>query len=148
LRTYANIIGLRLEIALTPSEMAGACRSLADHDVVLIDTAGRSPHDASRLDELAAFIQAANPHETHLVLSSTSSEAVLRQTIERFAPANPTHAIFTKLDEAVSLGVLLSAVERLDARLSFITTGQEVPDQIEPACPNRLARLILDGGAP
>jgi flagellar biosynthesis protein FlhF len=148
LRTYANIIGLRLEVALTPAEMSRACRSLDDHDVVLIDTAGRSQHDAQRLDELTRFLDAARPHETHLVLASTSSERVLRRTVEEFARASPTHAIFTKLDEAVSLGVVLSALDRVDARLSFITTGQEVPDQIEPACPDRLARLILDGGGP
>ena len=147
LRTYANIIGLPLQVALTPAEMAHACRSLSDCDVILIDSAGRSQHDQQRIVELSDFLAAASPHEIHLVLSSASGESVLRRAAERFTPVNPTHVIFTKLDEAVNFGVLVNVMRQVNARLSFVTTGQEVPDQIEPASADRLARLVLDGGA-
>lgn len=147
LRTYANIIGLPLQVALTPAEMAHACRSLNDCDVILIDSAGRSQHDQQRIVELSDFLAAASPHEIHLVLSSASGESVLRRAAERFTSVNPTHVIFTKLDEAVNFGVLVNVMRQVNAQLSFVTTGQEVPDQIEPASADRLARLVLDGGA-
>ena len=146
LRTYANIIGLPLEVTLTPTEMQRAVRSLSDCDVILIDTAGRSQHDQHRVDELRTFVEAANPHETHLVLSSTAGESVLRRTVGVFGAVRPTHVIFTKLDEAVNFGVLVNVIRNLDARLSFVTTGQEVPDQIERGNADRIARLVLDGG--
>lgn len=145
LRTYANIIGLNLKIAMTPNEMRQACESLSDCDVILIDTAGRSPHDDARLSELQRIIAAANPHETHLVLSSTAGESAMKAAIDRFAHIGPHHVIFTKLDEAVSFGTLVNIASRVNASLSYVTTGQEVPDQIEPGDAQRLARLVLEG---
>lgn len=145
LRTYATIIAVPLRVVLTPDEMRSACDAMADCDVILIDTAGRSQHDAARLDELAGFLAAARPHQTHLVLSSAASEPVLRKTAERFAVARPDHLILTKLDEAVNFGVLVNVAQLSQASLSFVTTGQEVPDHIEPGQADRLARLVLDG---
>lgn len=145
LRTYANIIGVPLKVVLTPEEMRAAVESLAGMDVVLIDTAGRSPGDAERVGELASFVAAADPHQTHLVLSSVVSEACMVRTADRFASLKPSMVIFTKLDEAANFGVLVNVAQRLSAKLSYVTTGQEVPDDIEPGRADRLARLVLDG---
>lgn len=147
LRTYANIIGLPLKVAMTPVEMKACVESLSDMDVILIDTAGRSQHDSARVSELASFVQAASPHESHLVLSSTVSEAVLMRTAERFRPLSPGRAIFTKLDEAVCFGVIVNIIRKIGVPISFLTTGQEVPDQIEVADSHRIARFVLDGPA-
>jgi flagellar biosynthesis protein FlhF len=148
LRMYANIIGLPLQVAITPADMATACEALADCDAILIDTAGRSQRDAGRLEELKEFLAAARPHETHLVLSSAAGERVLLDAAHQFARVNPDRVIFTKLDEAVNFGVLFTVARRIDLKLSYITTGQEVPDQIEVGRPDRLARLLLDGVKP
>lgn len=144
LRTYAGIIGLTLKVVLTPQEMAQAVASLSNHDVILIDTAGRSQFNADRLVELQEFLTAAGPTETHLVLSTTASEQVLLKTAESFAPLRPSRVILTKLDEAVNFGVIVNVARRLNTQLSFITTGQEVPDDIEQSHPDRLARLVLE----
>ncbi|MCB9848451.1 MAG: flagellar biosynthesis protein FlhF [Phycisphaeraceae bacterium] len=146
LRTYANIIGIDLRVALTPREMQAACAAHADCDVLLIDTAGRSQRDATKLDDLKSFLEAAKPHETHLVLSGASSEAVIVEAAQRFALASPDRVIFTKLDEMVHFGVIVNAARSIGAQLSYVTTGQEVPDHIEPGSANRLARLILGVG--
>ncbi len=146
LRTYAEIIGLPLKVAMSPGEIASTCRSLADCDVILIDTAGRSQKDSGRLEELRRFIDAVRPHQTHLVLASTSSEAVLLEAAERFAQVSPDRVIFTKLDEAVNFGVLVTVAKKISLKLSYVTTGQEVPDHIEVGKPERIARLLLDGG--
>ena len=83
------------------------------------------------------------PHETHLVLSSTCGEAVLSDAIERFGEVGVDRVIFTKLDEAIGFGVMLSCLERASAKLSYLTTGQDVPDDIEVGEAGRLADLIL-----
>jgi flagellar biosynthesis protein FlhF len=129
---------------MTPAEMAAAVESLRNHDVILIDTAGRSQFNADRLDELRAFLAAADPTEVHLVLSTTAAEPVLVKTAEAFASLRPSRVILTKLDEAVNFGVILNVARRLRTALSFVTTGQEVPDDIEPGQPDRLARMVLD----
>lgn len=147
LRTYANIIGLPLHVALTPAEMVSCCAALSDCDLILIDTAGRSQHDGGRLEELAALLRAAKPDETHLVLAGAASEAVMMRASERFRIADPNRVILTKLDEAVSFGVLVNVAHRVGASLSYMTTGQEVPDHIERGGADRLATLVLDGGA-
>lgn len=146
LRTYADIIGLPLRVASGPDEMAAARRALADCDVVLIDTPGRSQHDQDRLGELRALLDAADADEVHLVLSSAASESVLARTAERFLPLGPQRVVLSKLDEAVSFGFIPSVCKRSGLPLSFVTTGQEVPDHIETARSERLARLVLDGG--
>ena len=147
LRTYANIIGLPLKVALTPAEMAAACDSLHDCDLILLDTAGRAPGDADRLDELRAMLAAAKPHETHLVLSSVASEKVMLRTAEQFALVGPNRVIFTKLDEAVNFGAIVNVARRINAQISYLTTGQEVPERIERCRADRIARLVLEGGA-
>ncbi len=146
LRTYAGIIGVPLRVVASPDEMQRAVQEFADCDAVLIDTAGRSQRDDPRLDELARFIKAADADEVHLVLSSTCTQAVLEDTIERFARIPTDRVIFTKLDEAVTFGVVLNVMRKVRKRLSYITTGQEVPHQIEPGSADRLAALVLGEG--
>jgi flagellar biosynthesis protein FlhF len=145
LRTYANIIGLPLKIALTPAEMRHAVHSLGDCDLILIDTAGRSQNDGGKLAELQQFLHAADPHEVHLVLSSTASEKVLLNEAEAFGSIGVDKVVLTKLDEAVSFGVLINVMRRIGTELSFVTTGQEVPDHIEPGRADRLAELVVGG---
>lgn len=145
LRTYANIIGLPIHVAATPEDMQSARDSLADADIVLVDSPGRSQHDATRLDELARFIDAAEPDERHLVLSCAASEPVLERAAERFGALGPDRLLFTKVDEAVQHGPILNLVAKLRLPIGFVTNGQEVPDHLERADADRLARLILPG---
>jgi len=143
LRTYANIIGLALHVVASPDELTRALHHCAGCDVILIDTAGRSQRDDPKLNELRSLISVADPHEVHLVLSSTCSQAVLMEVAERFSSVRVDRIIFTKLDEAVSFGVLLNVVRKVNKRLSYVTTGQEVPHHIEPGSAKRLAALVL-----
>lgn len=145
LKTYAGIIGLPLKVANTPQEMAEAVETLGGCDIVVVDTAGRSQNDQRRLDELAEFAAAACPDETHLVLSTTVGDNVLRKTAERFRALGPDRCILTKLDEAVTTGPIAGLCDRIGLPLSFVTVGQEVPDDLEPARADRLARCVLDG---
>ncbi|MEO0511721.1 MAG: flagellar biosynthesis protein FlhF [Planctomycetota bacterium] len=148
LRTYAEIIGIPLKTAMTPLEMGASRASLSECDVILIDTAGRSPRDSGRLDELREGLRQARPDETHLVVSSTSCPRAAAEIAEGFGSLGPDRIIYTKLDEAVGMGVLLSTARKLDLKVSYLTNGQEVPDHIAAAEPSRLAKLVLDGPEP
>lgn len=143
LRTYAEIINVPLEVASSPGQMSDVVASMHDRDVILVDTAGRSQRDAVRINDLRRFFDATRPHETHLVLSSTCSERVLLETIDRFAPLGVDRMIFTKLDEAVGFGVVLKCLQRAKVRLSYVTTGQDVPDDIEVGRCERFVDLIV-----
>jgi len=146
LRTYASIIGVPLEVISQPQDMAKALAKCAHCDVVLIDTAGRSQRDDPKLEQLSAFIAAADPHEVHLVLSSTCTQSALMDIVDRFNRLRVDRIIFTKLDEAVTFGVLLNVTRKVNKKLSYFTTGQEVPHQIEPGRSDRLAALVLGEG--
>ncbi len=146
LRTYANIIDVPLHVVSQPDEMIAAMQQCAGSQVVLIDTAGRSQRDDPKLDQLHSLIQAARPHQVHLVLASTCTQKVLLDAIERFSRIQTDRIIFTKLDEAVTYGVLLNVARQVNKQLSFLTTGQEVPHHIEATRGERLASLVLGEG--
>jgi flagellar biosynthesis protein FlhF len=143
LRTYAEIIDLPMEIVSTPREMREAVAAMSHLDLVLIDTAGRSPQDEIKIRELRALLNEANADEVHLVLASVASAASLVNTAQRFSPAGVTALILTKLDEATSLGNLLPLVRASHLKLSYLTNGQNVPDDIQPADAHWLAESIL-----
>lgn len=143
LRTYANIIGVPVRVVLTPDELVAAMKDLSDCDTILIDTAGRSPQDEVKISELSRFIQAGNPTEVHLVLASTCTQSAMEAAYQNFSRVRIDQIIFTKLDEAVSFGVLLNIIRKASKALSYVTTGQDVPDHVEVGQPRRLARLIL-----
>lgn len=143
LRTYAQIINVPLEVAMTPPELRAAVARMRDRDVILIDTAGRSQRDTEKINELKSFFSLVRPHEVHLVLSGTSGEAVLNEAIGRFSEVGIDRVIFTKIDETIGFGVMLNCLHKAGAALSYLTTGQGVPDDIEVGGEGLLADLLL-----
>jgi flagellar biosynthesis protein FlhF len=143
LRTYADIIDLPMEVVSTPKEMRQAVGRMAEMDLVLIDTAGRSPKDEVRLQELKAFLTEAGTDEVHLVLSSVVAWRTLEKTAEQFSIVGTTAVILTKLDEANGLGNVLPVLRSSRLPLSYMTDGQNVPDDIEVADSSHLAKLVL-----
>lgn len=143
LRMYAQIIDVPLQVVLTPAELREAVELMHDMDVVLIDTAGRSQKDGLKIKELKTFLDAVSPDEIHLVLSSTANQSHMLNVVEQFKSIGVDRLILTKLDEAISFGVVLSVLRKVDASISYITTGQDVPDDIEIAGSRKLARMLL-----
>ena len=143
LRTYADIIDLPMQVVSTPREMREAVERMAHLDLVLLDTAGRSPSDEIKIQELKSFLTEAAADEVHLVLSSVTGAGTLERTAQRFATVGVTSLILTKLDEAMSLGNLLPLLRSSKLPLSYLTDGQNVPDDIAPAERGRLVRRIM-----
>lgn len=148
LRSYADILKVPLEVVIEPEDMADALKRLHEKDVILIDSAGRSRRDEERLEQLQAFLQAARPDETHLVLSTTSGERTMLRDADAFANLGADRVVLTKLDETDGFGVLVNVIRKLGTRISFVTTGQEVPDDIERGGADRIARMLLAGVLP
>lgn len=143
LRTYAEIIDLPMEVVSTPREMRDAVCRLADLDLILIDTAGRNPGDEVRIQELKSLLAEAAADEVHLVLSSVGSPKSLVKTARLFAPVGTNALLLTKTDEAMSLGNVLPVARECDLPMSYLTNGQNVPDDIRPVKRDWLAKAIL-----
>ncbi len=143
LKTYADIIGVPIEIVYTADELKAALYRHKDKQLILIDTAGRSPQNHYHLAELQTLLEI-DPHiETHLVLSATTKYKDALDIVNKFSVCSPQKFLFTKSDESNNLGIILNLLYQFPTALSYVTTGQNVPDDIELADPNKLANLIL-----
>lgn len=143
LRRYADIIGSPLKVVSTAEEIKVAIEEMKSMDYILIDTAGRSPTDSMKLSELRGLIDAANPDEVHLVLSTTSDSRCLQLAVNSFMKVRCDRILFTKIDETASAGVILNVAQKVGKPLSYLTTGQDVPYDIEVAKGREIAKLVL-----
>ncbi|MEL6108222.1 MAG: flagellar biosynthesis protein FlhF [Planctomycetota bacterium] len=144
LRAYAQIMDLPMSVVESAEQMPRALAQLGDVDLILIDTTGRSPKGDHQLDGLAELLRTARPDETHLVVSATSTAAVVQSALEGFASAQPTAAIVTKLDETpYTAGVLSALTTGGGFPISYITNGQQVPEDIAVATTDHLVARLL-----
>ena len=142
-RNYADILEVPMRTASTANELRNAIDDLADVDMILIDTAGKSPSDGSKLNELRDILQVAGSDHILLVLSLAGGASMLPKIAKSFGNMLPTSLVLTKLDELVTCGGLLSVARQIPLPISYISTGQDVPAHFEPANAGRLARLSL-----
>ncbi len=143
LKTYGDIIGIPVEIVTTPTALRDAVHGFRDKEIILIDTAGRSPSNRMHLNELKGFLDQASKPEIHLVLSATTNRANLKRIYESFLPIGIDRLIVTKLDETCSFGGIFSLLHQWGKPLSYFTTGQSVPDDILTAEAPYLAKQLL-----
>lgn len=128
---------------MNPKDMPRALERLADRELILVDTAGRNSKNSLHVSELASFLTLLPTPETFLVLSATTKMMDLKSIIENFRKTNFNCLIFTKLDETESYGALLNVACQTGLPLTYVTTGQNVPDDLEVANPEKLAKQIL-----
>lgn len=147
LRTYAEIMSLPLEVAMTPREFREALGRLEDRDIILVDTAGRAPGNKAMLAEIRGFLEAMPEGDVYLVLSSATRRQDLLQAVEGFRPLHYNRLIFTKLDETRCPGVMVTVAAAAGVPLAYVTTGQDVPDDLEVADPYLLAERIWEAVA-
>ncbi|MCX7828439.1 MAG: flagellar biosynthesis protein FlhF [Thermanaerothrix sp.] len=145
LRTYAKILGIPMEVAFEPKDFEGILSKHGSCDLLLLDTAGRSAKDSKKMEELKVLYDAFMPDAVHLVLAANLKYKDMLKVIDRMGVVPIRSVIFTKLDETYSFGPLLSVLEDFKFPVSFFTVGQNVPNDIEVARPERLVRLILEG---
>lgn len=149
LEKYAEIIGLPLLVATNPRELEEAVEEFHAKkiDMVFIDSAGRSPRDELKMTELREFLSVLPDAEVHLVLSTTTHGKTILSTANRFSGIGFQKVILTKVDETISFGSLVNALVSIGRPVSFVTDGQNVPDDIVTSDPERLADLVLKANA-
>jgi flagellar biosynthesis protein FlhF len=147
IRVFADIVKADLQVVFAPEEVGPALEACALHDIVFVDTAGRSPHNAGHMEELKRYFAALHPDEIHLVLSATTKDSDLRDAVARYREAGADRLLFTKLDETKTVGNIFNTVKGSAMPVSFFTFGQSVPDDIELARPARFVQRLWEGTA-
>lgn len=143
LKTYSDILGLPLEIVYNPQALQEAIEKHKDKQLILLDTAGRSQYNAYQMKELSELLNIDADIEKHLVMSATTKTSDGLELLDNFSLCKPDRVIFTKVDETKTHGIILNILHRRKAALSYLTNGQSVPDDIEPASIEKLAELLL-----
>lgn len=147
LRTYSEIQEAPFEEITSAEELSDAVDRHIDKDVILIDTPGRSPYHVEAIAELREMLSTLGPDvELLLLVSSTSDIAEMEAVIRSFSTVGDRDRIrlvFTKLDETVRIGAPIAAAAAAGLPITLWTTGQDVPDDLEPADGARLAEMIL-----
>lgn len=143
LKTYADIMNIPFKVVFTLKEMEASIEAMKDCDVILIDTTGRSSKNTMQISELRAFVDRVNTSNVHLVLSCTTKNSDVNSIIEGYKVLNYNNVIITKLDETSTYGSILNILDAAKKPLSFITTGQNVPDDIKSIAASEVSSLIL-----
>ncbi|MCY6483697.1 flagellar biosynthesis protein FlhF [Clostridium aestuarii] len=143
LKAYANIMSIPFEMVITLEDMENALKSMEDCDIVLIDTTGRSSKNESQIAELNTFIQKTNTDNIYLVVSSTTKDKDVEAIIEGYKVLNFNNVIITKLDETTTYGSILNILDIANKPLSFVTTGQNVPDDLKRLSDEEICKLVL-----
>lgn len=151
LNTYAGILDVPVSVAYSPSEICGCLNEFSGYDVIFVDTAGRSHKNEEQKDELIELINNVKNGgydadiETFLVLSVTTKYKDLINIADTYKEIDDYRLLFTKLDETVTLGNIINLKCYTGAPLSYTTSGQNVPDDIETIDVQKLAKNLLGG---
>ncbi|MBS5937381.1 flagellar biosynthesis protein FlhF [Clostridium sartagoforme] len=143
LKTYAEIMNIPFKVVITLKEMEEAINSLSGCDVVLVDTTGRSSKNTMQISELRAFIQKVNSSNISLVISGTTKNKDIDAILSGYGEINYEDTIVTKLDETTSYGCLYNIAKKSSKPISYITVGQNVPDDIKVPSKDEIIKLIL-----
>ncbi|BBK75668.1 flagellar biosynthesis protein FlhF [Clostridium butyricum] len=143
LKTYAEIMNIPFKVVITIKEMENAIESMEDCDVVLIDTTGRSSKNTMQISELRAFVQKANPDHVNMVISATTKNKDIKGILKGYSELGYESVIVTKLDETTAYGSIYNISRNSNKPISFITIGQNVPDDIKLSTKEELTRFIL-----
>lgn len=144
LRTYANILNIPIKVIYKEEEIAGCIEEFADYDLILIDTAGRSYQDTGHLQELKELLERVEDKQVYLVLSLSTKNSDLKKTVAAY-DFTDFSLIFTKLDETLAYGSILNLKQETGRPLAYVTTGQNVPEDIAELDPYETANQILGG---
>ena len=147
LKTYAKIMDLPLEVVASAQELSKALAMHADKDLILIDTAGRSPKDSERIEEMKGYLESHPGIEAYLCLSATTRSRELDEIVATFGTLPVTKLLFTKLDESKTFGCIVDAYLKHKLPLSYFSTGQKVPEDIEVATSRKLASMVVKESA-
>ncbi|NWL86405.1 MULTISPECIES: flagellar biosynthesis protein FlhF [unclassified Paenibacillus] len=146
LRTYASILNVPIEVVQSPGDVQRAFQRLEQCDIILMDTAGRNYLNEIHVAELHSLLNTTENSETYLVLSLTSKTQDMERITEHFSRYGLKKVIFTKLDETESVGPMFNLLEDYPVSMSYITNGQNVPDDLLVADSKFMIDLVMGAG--
>jgi len=144
LQIYGDIMGISVETVQDGLGLKECVKRHSDKDVILIDTMGRCHRDHDYSAQLSKVFGGLSEMETHLVLSVVSNEKQFMESYKQFSPLGINRVLFTKIDEGLNFGSMVNFSLRTRLPLSYLTTGQRVPEDIEVAVQDRVIRLIFN----
>ncbi len=144
LKPYAKLINVPIKTVSSKNEFFDALSQDKEKDFIFVDTPGLNQKDRERIEALASFFKGNAGMETHLVLSCSTKEDDLKEIRKGFQLIDINRILFSKLDESASFGNILNQLLRDSTPLSYFTTGQNIPEDIEPVSGERVADLILN----
>lgn len=145
LRSYAAILGVGFRLVETVTALAQAIEENRGKELIFVDTPGLGPAEIANYSSLAQFLSTRDDIDTQIAVSCSMKSADLSRVVDGFECFRPQRLIFTKLDETGSFGPILNEGVRTGKPLSFFTTGQRIPEDLEAATKSRVAELILSG---
>lgn len=151
LNTYASIIDCPVDVVYGPEELRESLESFKNYDLVLVDTAGRSHKSEEQMEELKRLLEVATDYkedydlDIYLTLSVTTKYKDLVNIAKKYDDIKGWKIIFTKLDETCSLGNIINVKMLTNAPLSYTTSGQNVPNDIELINEQFIAKQLLGG---
>ncbi len=143
LKTYAEILEVPLTVVYAPEDITEALRAFEDRDVVFVDTAGKSPNDATLESEISALLRYSEADEVHLVMSATTSFAGCLNIVGTYSFLREYKLLLTKMDETPSWGMAVNLKYLTDRSISYMAAGQNVPDDIEVFNAKKVAAHLL-----
>ncbi len=143
LKVYGEIMGMAVEVVLSPEQLQEAFHRHRDKDLILIDTAGRSPRDQVQIEELNQFLGKGSKVENCLVLAAPTEERLQQKALESFSSLPLSRLIFTKIDETDRCAALINVPIRSNLPLAYLTNGQQVPEDLLRAEPKIVADLVM-----
>lgn len=149
LETYAKILNIPFKIIYTPEEIEKSVEEYSDYDLIVVDTAGHSHQNEQQLSDIKKLLDSVGDEEQkeiYLVLSATTKYKDMLSIADSYQGVEGFKLIFTKLDETTCLGSILNLKLYTEADLSYLTCGQNVPDDIEKLDAQRVVKQLLGGG--
>lgn len=143
LKTYAKILNVPIEVAYNLEDFKQAADRFSHYDTVFIDTAGRNFRNEQYVKDLNNIIDFSKELDTYLVLSLTSKAKDMEKIYSQFSSIPIKQVIFTKADETASYGAMLNFIQNHKLPPLYITTGQNVPDDIEKATPSNIVKTVF-----
>lgn len=143
LKTFTDIANISLDIAYDSTELKNMIEKHRDKDIIFIDTVGRSPNNQDHLSELKRLLESISADEVHLIISANTSLSSMKEIVKNFGILMPNRLIFSKVDEAINYGNIINLINFSHLPISYLTTGQVIPDDIEVADKNKLAGLVI-----
>lgn len=148
LSTYATILQAPFRVIYTRDELVEAVKYYHDFDYIFVDTAGHSHQNAEQIQamkELIASVEEVAEKQTYLVLSATTKYSDLRKIADKYTAITSYHLIFTKVDETFCVGSMYNLKMHTGASIAYVTSGQNVPDDIETFNPQSTVKMLLGG---